>query len=370
MAAVALPHGTSFLSKDTIVFPRSILDDLSVLKGSGNGSKRGQPRLNCCFIEAALHVLFSDPFVRHLAHRYGRVAKRDSITSDTERGSLILAVLELRWLLSTDGDTTQRDWDAAHDDIHRDIRAALRRADPTSEDENQMGDASAVAVMFLEWIHAFVLQQYRAVGACDRFLAAFLSYAHRVVRRRSTLCANCRTRTAVFAQAHSFDAATGSSDIGLLDGSALGVLEAISIDQAVGNDLEAIVNAQLTTRWEVLLNTCASCGRKSCIGHFALVNLPWMLYVAFNGRGGVSKPRELHYDPELMVVGPTIDGQYAKYRLVSRAHFRSSHYTVDVRTEWSEPEFKNWSFDKAVDTRGDTMHADTTCTLYLWQRVE
>ncbi len=120
-------------------------------------------------------------------------------------------------------------------------------------------------------------------------------------------------------------------------------------------------------RWHLMSGQkCTGCDELRIVQQH-LVTLPFMLYINTFRSPALSKPAQLRYDPNELVIGPTQDGHYATYRLVCRLEKVGAHYVADVRM--LDGTFTQYDFNMRISNR-KIPAVDTGCAYLVWQRVD
>lgn len=358
------PREIALISKPRIP-TLAILDEPYSSMGarmSGTGS-----RINCCWIEATLHFLLADPFIRYFAANWktkrelkddGRFRVRDNFASVRyKQGYLMMDILALRYKYR---DGIMQD---AFDDMMTAMFAELREMFPNGAREDGMNDITTLITVALPALR-FVLALHSSGNAVQRHFLANgtnpLFHFHQRCPNTSAVCPLRRQEQIGY----------NIAGVELEDKNM--ALETdviiIKIEQPVESiNLQEWLGEYVTPKWHMAEATSCMAGvcESRRLEKRVLATLPWMLYINKAVEGRIP----IIYDSEKLVVGPTADNKFAVYRLIARDRFGSAHFSADIRIKGRL--FTNWSFQsKREFTIPEGSHPDKLCSFMVWQRVE
>lgn len=358
------PREIALISKPRIP-SLAILDEPYASMGarmSDSGS-----RYNCCWIEATLHFLLADPFIRYFAANWKtkrelKDAGRFKVRGDFDnlryrQGYLVMDILALRYKHK------EGIMQSAFDDIMTVMYSELRDLFPLGKRDDGMNDISTLIVVALPALR-FVLALHSSGHAVQRhFLANGTNPLFHYQQRCPSASPLCPLRQ---------EEKTGFN----VNGDPLArknmALETdvivIKFEQPVESiNLQEWLGQFVMSKWHIaevpscMVGVCESRRLEKRV----LATLPWMLYINKAAEGRIP----IIYDAEKLVVGPTADGKFAVYKLIARDRFGSAHFSADIRIKGRL--FTNWSFQsKREFTIPDGSHADKLCSFMVWQRVE
>lgn len=387
-----LTRSARVVSKDRIPWPSTAHESYPT-RGCENDTIFLEPplkpsaRKNCCWIEVALHALLSDPFLRYFVIDYGaKVNLAGSFESafpspllsaafsdvDYTCGALYMRILHARYSLA---DTLgQESFNYQFETLYADLRKSVRVSRPSAqglpppkENDDMMGIAADLLKIMLPRVRLFIALHWSG----SAFQRQFLAYGSVPLVTTTLACpgtaATCALRgreTVGYGdyQTQLYDVDMIASPVVMSTEPKAGVLALEDLLHRM-TDLSEI---RFGGRWELWRLMCGgSCTGRRIVKR-TLTTLPWMLYIEI-GRHALGQ-LALQYNPDILTLGPTADGQYATYKLVCRVSFAYAHYKADVRDP-VDGTFTNWNFASATPSR-IPFDGDTTCAVLVWQRME
>jgi hypothetical protein len=123
----------------------------------------------------------------------------------------------------------------------------------------------------------------------------------------------------------------------------------------------------LSVRWTLTMQMCQRCNTHLEMRRRSLVTLPWMLFIQLDRTTDAAKRAPVVYDTDSLLLGPTSDNHYARYKLMCRVQHAFGHFIAHVRQR--DGSFTELNFDK-VTPEFSLPRPDRTCVALVWQRVD
>lgn len=408
-----------FITKENCWYPgiNRTKEDLPILSCCVNDrsdSIRG--RYKCSFLEVLLLALTSDPFLCYFALTYAFRVKsslelskypgdnsypRDSdgnsedmiVLGNVDRGQAWLTLLEKRIL------STNKKLDNYHSSAYLILRAMYSKSGnvKTILDEFDEGGESYVHPninpnILLGKLMADITAYLLSVAPNARIVQLYVQNGFRVIVKRSVYCLHCKQSSVEYY--HHSDAVKYTdalTDISLSETNPLfAPLTLDSTKQSI--PLSELLNEHFKGKWKIAAQS--ECRTENCshrtgfIERKQIVNLPSMLYVRIED---ITKGGTISYARDNLTIGPTASGQYAKYELVSRIHWKKVifsktrkkiPYGVTATYEnfvelYDGLQCKKYSFDvkadelhePSCDDRSVTVESDAPSSTLVWRRV-
>jgi hypothetical protein len=403
----AFPFAGGCVSKPPLPFVSTADDEYNLRGISNGGDEWGQPFMDeegelnarwfCCWIEAAMHALLVNPYLRWFVQDYkerwvlteGRsetewivknpfdASKQKDLHERYTHGVAAMAYLSARLRLDVPLDWTatnaeikqsQVDFDNAILPMLKQFRAAFKDNDRYEKDNR--GDPAKLLQMVMPGLWLFIACNWSG----NEFQRQFMAYGCNALKVCVQRCAGASGRCFWFGKdVEFFDGAKAdtvlvgpASSAHLLDMTDIrGLLLHIWLENArIELELADELTSQWSGLWQLPNNTeCEGCDQIR-MQLVKLVTLPFMLYIAVSRAEGA----RLRYDPNELTIGPTRDNHYATYKLVCRVEYQpSQHYVADVRM--SDRSFTRYNFHSLYE-RQKIPAVDSSCTLLVWQRED
>ena len=372
----------SLVSKERLLLPPCATDEYQI-KGLPNGvssvlkqdeftwqkEKRRDPLTNCCWIEAIFHMLMRNPFIMHFVQLWDdninvKLAISD-INTELKFGSLVFHAMRVRHRFQVKEENYDQHYFEMSDKYHF-IRETLKLLQPNSIYDNGMGVISTLT-QFVSCVHMFIECQWS--GSLYQRLVSV--YTSKLWIETKNMCTNplCRAYHKVVVE-------KSYKTMGACINHVVSIV--LESDYALGGfiNMQDSVNKThgFNPRWRVHgASQCITCTEFAMIQSDDLLSLPMILYICM---GLNSQKRRLQYDPNKMIVGPTADGQYGTYKLISSINHEGQHYTIDIRTRMDGNAFRRWNFNSVLsipvhlETGTGTVTAIETCEAQCWQRID
>lgn len=362
------------VSKDRIPFTGQEKQDY-LCQGASLSGVPGQARRNCCWIEASMHLLMRDPYISYFVLDYTRRRETNQIAEKTALpsreytgGAILMRVLWMRYKMR---DAPALTYDNVIEPYYYELRNHFDS--PNWKQGDGMGELDQFltfqALPSLRTFIAFywsgsVFQQHYLAYGCGPLVKWTESCGG-----KTGLCPLKNSDCIMYNSegcALKDDPANNLVALNLTSYSAVIMMNSSKRTYQLSDLLGAL---DFPGKWEPKHGGQCSCGERRLVKK-ELVTLPWMLYI------NTSRPRESHndsvllYDPDALTVGPTVDGQYATYRLVARAWYRPMHYEAMVRRGQGQAWKKFSQLQQPTEERYEGEQRDTSSTMLVWERKE
>jgi hypothetical protein len=336
-----------------------------VSQGSWNEKIHPKPvdaRFNCCWIEGNYWCLVTDPGIRWFLTDYWARCElgQDSwivpvplhsgvqVVRTYEEGKVAMRYLAFR---HRHGSLTQYR-------LNTEITAEMqlwRDCFQLNGELHNMGEM--LLPRLLSALRFFIALNWPS----NAFQKSFIAYQSQQVHSITTQCTSLR------AACPSTQSILASRPGEVMDSPCLAIVPTRDVSQLSDLLDFSALDEGLSVRWTLTMQMCQRCNTHLEMRRRSLVTLPWMLFIQLDRTTDEAKRAPVVYDPDSLLLGPTSDNHYARYKLVCRVQHAFGHFIAHVRQR--DGSFTELNFDK-VTPEFSLPRPDRTCVALVWQRVD